>query len=455
MSYQKSNPNVKIISRIGESNGNVLSEHNINLKSIEHVGINQQSTIPVIKSEIKSEIKQEINYVRPQVRYIAPSQSKYIPQSQSKYIPQSQIKYIPTSQSKYIMPPINTSYMSMPIQHVSSYNYNTRIPPVVIAPIPSYDIVLREILTLDKMNPVLCEHMYTILFNNNNEECKNDNNENENENIDYSVYFKEYIRSLKFDKFITILQISSTFDRYTQLFINDNTTKIIDNIDNIDKSDKVDHVSKFVDQIVDQKTDLSIKYDISDKNNANTIISISKQNFLELSLETYPDDVSIIRQCLLDLPRQDVYINGTFITDIDQMLHLLGDFNKELKINTKGRNTISTTMLAIALICQSSFFMSFLHLHNKCTKMHSSITENIAEDPKCIKENEIRLNTHVCDMNERHVVTFYISHDSFKCSFSAKYRVVDVLAVETLYAVKTEILIDIFTDTGLIVYDVM
>lgn len=419
MSYHKSNPNVKIISRIGESNGNVPSEHNINLKPIEEKGT-LLSNIPVIKPPL--------GYVKPQVRYIPP---------QSKYI-QPQIKYIPSFQSRYIPPQINANYTSRPIQiqHVSSYN--TRTSPIIVTPIPSYDIVLREILTLDNMQFDLCEHMYTILFNNNNDEYKDNNNTN----IDYSVYFEEHIRSLKFDKFITILKISSTFDRYTQLFINEDATKIVD---------------KFVDQIVDQQTDLTMRYDISNKTNANTIISISKQNFLELSLETYPDDVSIIRQCLLDLPRQDVYINGTFITDIDQMLHLLGSFNNEMKIKTKKRSIISTTMLAIALICQSSFFMSFLHLHNKCTKMHNSIVENpkCKEDPKCKKENEFRLNMHVCDMNDRNIVTFYISRDSFKCSFSAKYRVVDVIAVETLYVVKTEILIDIFNDTGLIVYEVM
>jgi hypothetical protein len=304
--------------------------------------------------------------------------------------------------------------------------------PIVNVQISSRDVVLKTINILDKIKPIMCERMYRILFYDN----ESGTDSRKSDGIDYSVYFEEYIKSLKFEKFIMLLQISKFFNKYKRLFINTtNTTNIINH---------------FVDKITDQDKDIIMRYDISDKTNVNTIISISKQNFLELSLETYPDDASIVRQYLLDFPRQDVYINGIFINDVNKMLSLLGSFNRDVKINIKGRNVLSTTMLAIVLTCQSSFYMSFLHLHNKCSKMHNNITDNSNHNI-----NDPKLTMHVSDMKEKNVISIHITRNSFKCSFGAKYRVVDVLTADTIYVVQTEILIDLNIDTGLIVYNVV
>lgn len=349
-------------------------------------------------------------------------------------------------------------------------------------PITSKDILLRNIHILDEIKPVLCERMYDILF------CHDDENDNKmqesfinskiNEIIDYGTYFEENIKVLKLEKFIKILKISHSFNKYCTLFLND---------DNIYES------------IIDKTLDLDTKYDISDKNNINTIISISKQDFLELSLETYPDDTAIIRQFIVDLPRQDVFINNIPIKDIDHLLFLLGQFNREVKINTKNRSSINTTMLSVALVCQSSFFMSFVHLLDKCRKMHTMTTlststvslSQLIPDQMSIISSEIqqtqqtletivtpiliaqtsapvlsrsksisipndpRLNMHVFDVKERDVISFIVTHDTYKCSFGAKYRIVDITTDTTLYNINTEILIDLDNDTGLIVYDVV
>ena len=338
----------------------------------------------------------------------------------------------------------------------------------VQTPITSKDILLRNIHVLDEIKPVLCERMYNILFDH-NEDDNNEDKDNKfhesfisskiNEIIDYSTYFEENVKVLKLEKFIKILKISYSFNKYCTIFLNE---------DNIYTS------------IVDKTTDLNTKYDISDKNNINTIISISKQDFLELSLETYPDDTAIIRQFIVDLPRQDVFINGVPIKDIDHMLFLLGQFNRDVKINTKNRSSINTTMLSVALVCQSSFFMSFVHLLDKCKKMHTMLTQSIQSDPNSTSNttsmitpefietaqyplqslskanlDDPRLNMHVFDVKERDVISFTINHDTYKCSFGAKYRIVDITTDTTLYNIYTEILIDLDSDTGLIVYDVV
>lgn len=323
-------------------------------------------------------------------------------------------------------------------------------------PITSKDVLLRNIHIIDDIKPVLCERMYNILFchDDNDDNDDNDNkiresfiNSRVNEIIDYSTYFKENVKVLKLEKLIRILKISSFFNKYCELFLND---------DNIYKS------------IIDKTTDINTKYDISDKNNINTIISISKQDFLELSLETYPDDTAIIRQFIVDLPRQDVFINGVQIKDIDHMLFLLGRFNREVKINTKNRPSINTTILSVALVCQSSFFMSFVHLLDKCKKMHmmssQSISDSVVTIIPTISEltmtsqsvtNNQKLNMHVFDVKERDVISFNITHDTYKCSFAAKYRIVDITTDTTFYNINTEILIDLDNDIGLIVYNVV
>ena len=100
-------------------------------------------------------------------------------------------------------------------------------------------------------------------------------------------------------------------------------------------------------------------------------------------------------------------------------------------------------MLCMLLICQSSFFVSFMHLHNKEIKMKNMLDP---DDPKN--------NIHVADMKEKNRIDLYITLNSFSCSFNAKYRILDILEDITIYNVKTETLLSLDSDICLITYDV-
>ncbi|VBB18562.1 hypothetical protein YASMINEVIRUS_1025 [Yasminevirus sp. GU-2018] len=319
----------------------------------------------------------------------------------------------------------------------------------------SIDVILKSIDLLDEIQPTLCNHLYKSLFTSvttdkisgyvcslcslekemntiisvvkeNGENCASDSKMTP-PNIDYRKYFEEYDRVFKLENVLSLISFSSSPERYITTFI---------------KGDGVKNMS-------DQINDVEKNYDISRRENIDAVITISKQNFLDLSLETYPDDEAIVKQFLADLPRNDLYINGAHITNIDKLILSIGAYNRELMVKTKNRKTMSTVMLAIAFVCQSSFFLSFLHLHSKCEKMHSVV------DQSSTATTDVRRNYHVSDMREREKISITVGFDKFQCSFLAKYRVVDVTTEKTVYIVKTEILIDMNNDTGVIIYETM
>lgn len=330
------------------------------------------------------------------------------------------------------------------INNTISSSIISSIPITPIAPITStisnkkpdlksYDVLLRNIHLLDHVKPVLCDHLYNTLFHFDND-AHNDNLLNKDKKIgefklDYKRYFEEYIQVVKLEKFLSLLSISESYEKYKNRFV-----------DNDMMSAKI---------VLDQETDINNKYDVSKKSDIDTIVSISRQNFLELALETYPDDSAIIRQYLSDLPRQNVLINNVRINDIEHMLSVLGRFNREIKIDIKNRKTISTTMLAIAFVCQSSFFMSFMHFHNKCNMMRCIIESDplLKDDPRC--------HMYASDLKEKNMISIMITQNKLRCSFIARYRIVDVTRDKTIHIVKSETLIDVDDDTGLIVYEAM
>ena len=419
MSHQKSNSNInsiKLIPKIGKTTKNPPM----------FIGYIGEQNIPM----------------KPNNTPNPPNKYQFYPRyQQPQYQHYPQYQPIANLNNQY-QPIANLNNQYQPITNINNQSYYTNTH------ISSYDVLLKEIHVLDKMKPILSEHLYSILFR--DDETLDvtdiiDVNDLDAVNkkskiIDYSIFFEEHTKTLKFEKFIEVLAISSVYDRYKKLFLNN------DNNNNNNNA-----IIQIANQIIDQTTDISTNYDISEKTNANTIVSIPKKTFLELSLETYPNDTAIIRQYLLDIPRQDVYINGFHIENIDNVISILGKFNKDVKINVKGRETISILMLTLALTCQSSFFMSFVHLHNKCVKMH----DGISNDPEFNKNDNIdpRLNMHVCDSKDKNVISIHVTENSYKCSFGARYKVINVTTSEMMYEVNTEILLDLDNDNGLIVYE--
>lgn len=305
----------------------------------------------------------------------------------------------------------------------------------------SKEVILNNIKLIDAMVPSLSSHIYSRLFL---EDADNDNDKNnkiENtENVDYAKYFEENCRNMKLETFLQLISISKSEKRFMDKFLHD---------DNIDR-------------YYNQTDDISSNYDISNPENLNNVVSVSKQNFMDVITETYSNDEMIMRQFLADFPRQDVFINGKRFDNMDKLFLELSICNAEIDIDNKHRKKLSKMMLCFLLICQSSFYISFLHVYNKIAKLRSilNIKYGISDNDKTSyrpdqvdKLPDSRYNLHIADHKERNVIDIKISPDNLKCSLMGCYRIVDLDTTNTLYLIRSETLFDINNDTCLIIYE--
>ena len=356
------------------------------------------------------------------------------------------INKIINSENQDIVTTVNASTNIKPVKSSTDQRILTTIQQSNTHPnvFSSLDIMINSIKKIDDMHPTLCDDLKFRLFpekvlikvslhSHNKKKINNKtliiDNTNIQQSIDYSKFFEVYIRNSRIKKFASLINISRTPDKLKSFFF-DETLQI--------------------QYIYEQDVDIANKYDITKKENIDTITSISQQKFLALVLETYPDDDAIIKQFMLDLPRQDVYLNGQKIKKIDDLFMGLSIHNKLIYFNqsiSTSRSCISIMMIALLLICQSSFYVSFLHLHNKVGKMKSIIDNDV------LYINDHRHNIHVTDLKERNRIIMSISEGTFSCSFDANYRILDIMKDRILFKVQAETLFDINTDTCLIVYE--
>ena len=303
--------------------------------------------------------------------------------------------------------------------------------------IASLDVIVNNIGLIDKIHPTLHnglkDHLFpddVIVSQNKKKRVRSLTTNMGTQNyVDYSKYFEVYIRNNRIEKFSNLLNISRSSEKLKNIFLNGNG-----------------HIP----YLYEQEEDIINNYDVTKKENINTMISISRQYFLHHILETYPDDDAIVKQFLLDLPRQDIYLNGHMIKTIDNLFMGLSMHNKLIycdQLISKSRPHISTMMLALLMICQSSFCVSFCHLHNKVEKLKSVLNLN-----KHYK-NDYRHNVHVADLKERNIIDINVTEETFSCSFRASYRIVDISEDTTLFKVQAETLFDLNSDLCLIIYE--
>jgi hypothetical protein len=317
--------------------------------------------------------------------------------------------------------------------------------------IATIDIILDNMSIIKELRPKLCKHLYDRLFSNGEKKKEelsewihvDKENEQERKNKQ-KKYFEVYIRQLMFDRFTRILKISKEPKKYTEMYIRENMTKLLS-----------------------PDEDISKHYDITEKKNFEFAIYISKKNFLSTILESYPDDTSVIRQFLLDLPRLEVYINDSKVNNIDKMYLDLSLINREIAIDSAKRNKISLMMLVMTMVCQTSFFHSFEHLYKKYMKLKSVIEQiEQTEQIEQLKQNKIKgdsknndndddakKNYEVVDFREKNKVEFTITPTNLICAFTARYKILNIKTEETKYIIKTETLFSLDNDLCAIMYD--
>lgn len=359
----------------------------------------------------------------------------------------------------------------------------------------SVEYVITHLKTIREKRPHMDQRLYQRLFgDNSSENCINNDGLTEGSSltippmvdesvkIDYSRFFARHIKHVQCEKIIKLMDISKSPQKLKNRYVSE-------------QNNIVDYF--------DQKEDILNNYDVTRRENINKITSMYGRDFLVEVLGTYRTEESILKQFLADFPRQDIFLNGSQILSIDELFVKLGPFNKMINLNTiigadinqymeryektsigaillESNNlgddldktahsrmvfkankdaTISLIMLSIVFICQSSFYQSFAHLHNKITRMKNVLNTPLV--PRDSNPCEIDLNSHeidpknniyLSDHSERCRADFTITKDHFKCALSAAYKIIDVTDENILFKVNSETLFDIDNDLCLITY---
>ena len=233
----------------------------------------------------------------------------------------------------------------------------------------------------------------------------------------YYKYFEQHLNIQKLEKFLKIIKISKSENRFRRKFLK----------------------NEIIERYYDSETDINMNFDVVDLNNMNNIIHIPTHSFIQQILESYTDDSAIVKQMLVDFPRQDIYINDQQIHTIDNLMMCLSPYNREIIIDNKNRYKISSMMLSMCFVCQSSFFVSFIHIFRKISQM------------KLIYENETRNNLHLTDTIGKKKIQINIKENELSCVFIGSYKIINIQDNTTLYNIRTETIFDINSDLCLVV----
>ena len=248
------------------------------------------------------------------------------------------------------------------------------------------------------------------------------------DNTEYKEYFETEYRKLMINQLKEQLNISPSIKRFNEKFLNRTDMSYYHNI----------------------KDDLENNYNIDVPKNLNNIINFKQSEFIDNIYETYNTNEDIVKQMTLDFPRHKIYVNNKQCISIDELFTILSKYNRPIDITSERRTT--TFMLSLLLICQSSFFMSFIHIYNKINKMKEKYILN-SELDIYDTDNIPVLNYNIIDTKQ--VNEIHLTIDDFRlcCTFIASYKVMNVSTEKIIYQIKAETIFDLNFDECLIVYE--
>jgi len=217
---------------------------------------------------------------------------------------------------------------------------------------------------------------------------------------------------------------------------------------------------------------------IINSNNFSDIVSFEVSNFINLILESYHDEESIIRQFFDDYKRFNITINGNTYTTFSDFVSAILPFNSDIKIDnlknvekagstgtSKDEGKISMIMLILLLSCQSSMFISFEYIHNKLTKMKNESAKmgKISRSVKMkkrmsgskyhVKRDPNIYEIMLADTRERKDIIFECQKNYLRCIYKSKYKIISTSSGEPLMYIEVEMSFDINSKTGLIIYN--
>lgn len=315
-----------------------------------------------------------------------------------------------TNQRPYMNRVMVPGFNSIPCTTQGSY----------ITPEQASIIVLKyNMKQLGDINKILPDELYRRLFL---EHPKTETDVSGKSTDEYKLHVIETIKDMERMMVIEMLKISRCSQNYIDKFIN-KTANL---------SNPIDDIQKYC--------------DVSNLDNIDVVLSVPRDNFLDIILESYPNDEAIIKQAMIDIPRHNICINSNIIKNLDEMLFHLSTFNRQLFLDCTKRHNITLIMLVILLSCQSSFFLSFAHLHKKIENMMEILkNDNIPED-------DPKYSISLADMGRKKEIKFYVDKDSLKISFVVYYRLFDRNTERLISGIRTETLFDLDTDVCLLTY---
>ena len=245
---------------------------------------------------------------------------------------------------------------------------------------------------------------------------------------EYKKYFADEYRKLKLNQLKEQLKTSPSIQRFNEKFLQKLDLSFYRNIEQ----------------------DLTNNYNIDIHANLNNIIHFKVIDFVNNIYETYHSDEDIVKQFTLDFPRHKIYINNIPCTELTGLFSILSKYNRDIDISPERKTT--TFMLSLLLICQSSFYMSFLHIYNKINKMKEEYLINSTND---IQDTDTipLLNYHITDKKEQNNIHLTIDEFRFCCVFNASYQIINVSTEKTIYNISAETIFDLNFDECLIVYE--
>ena len=239
----------------------------------------------------------------------------------------------------------------------------------------------------------------------------------------YSIYISRYINNHKLYILDSLLDISNnkSYTKYLQPISNEldilKQNKLI-------KKLYIEH-------------NINECHDLSKVSNLNGIVMLNLSEYLSTILKTYNTDQNIAKQFLVDLPRQDVYVNGVRIHDFAQLVSLVKIFRRKVNLGFKPMKSINSILLLLVLACQSSLCTAFEFLSHKIMNYR----------------NDKNNNMHLVDSKYRSTLRLLINHTDIKCSFEKIHNIIDIMTEDILHIMKVETLIDITLSRGVIVYE--
>lgn len=260
---------------------------------------------------------------------------------------------------------------------------------------------------------------------------------------------------------------------YTNCDYSDYSINSIDSIDSIENDDfkfypgNLGHLGKIgltnVRSIVYYPLHLNVLPRIKYGKDITYVVNVDNEMFINDIIKNsgYDMDIDIYRQSLADFPRQNVMMNSNKINSYDEFVQKLCT-NTNTNTNTKhtlNNKNMSFNLLAIMLICQTSFYMPYRLIHDKLESTKLEIMSKLISFDQSLTDN--RLNYFVMNASEYNTINIINNNDNddnnnntnkFGAIISSHFRITDVNNEMDIYSIESDYYYNHGEKQGVIVY---